>query len=291
MNASGLFAANLGLIDRIIGIVCRRASLFGADAEDFASEAKLALIEENYAILRKYEGRSSLETYLTVVIRRLLADMRTRTKGRWHASSEAERLGPIAVALETLVRRDGRTLDEALTHIRATDTGVTRGMLEEMLRRLPERTGRPRAVDLEGIAHAIAGGENADARALAGDLHRLSKVAGNALRELLAELPAEDRVLLRLRYGSEMTIADISRMMRVPQRPLYRRLEWLLARLRGTLTGAGIDRKTVAELVGSDAIEMDFGLVSGLGKGPGKGKSPLAGPSIEDVVQNSREVS
>jgi len=283
MNASDLFAANLGLIDRIIGIVCRRAGLFGADAEDFASEAKLALIEEDYAILRKYEGRSSLETYLTVVIRRLLADMRTRTKGRWHASSEAERLGPVAVALETLVRRDGRTLDEALTHIRAADAGVTREMLGEMLRRLPERTGRPRAVDLEGIAHGIAGGETADARAVAGDLHRLSAIAGNALRELLAELPAEDRVLLRLRYGSEMTIADISRMMRLPQRPLYRRLEWLLARLRGALTGAGIDRKAAAELVGSDATEMDFGLLNG--------KSPLAGPSIGDVVQNAREDS
>lgn len=283
MNASDLFAANLGLIDRIIGIVCRRASLFGADAEDFASEAKLALIEEDYAILRKYEGRSSLETYLTVVIRRLLADMRTRTKGRWHASTEAERLGPIAVSLETLVRRDGRTLDEALTHIRATNPNATREMLEEMLRRLPERAGRPRAVDLEGIAYAIAGGETADSRAVAGDLHRLSAIAGHAMGELLAELPVEDRVLLRLRYGSEMSIADISRMMRLPQRPLYRRLEWLLARLRGALTGAGIDRKTAAELVGSDATAMDFGLLNG--------KSPLAGPSIDDVVRNVREDS
>jgi RNA polymerase sigma factor (sigma-70 family) len=283
MNASDLFAANLGLIDRIIGIVCRRASLFGADAEDFASEAKLALIEDDYAVLRKHEGRSSLETYLTVVIRRLLADMRTRTKGRWHASSEAERLGPIAVSLETLVRRDGRTLDEALTHIRSADPNATREMLEEILRRLPERTGRPRAVDLEGIAYAIAGGEAADTRAVAHDVHRVSAIAGNALRELLAELPAEDRVLLRLRYGSEMSIADISRMTRLPQRPLYRRLEWLLARLRSTLTGAGIDRKTAAELVGSDAAEMDFGLMNG--------KSPLAGQSIDDVVQNAREDS
>lgn len=283
MNARDLFTANLGLIDRIIGIVCRRAGLFGADAEDFASETKLALIEDDYAVLRKYEGRSSLETFLSVVIRRLVADSRTRAKGRWHASSEAQRLGSTAVLLETLVRRDGRTLDEALTHIRAVHANVTREELEQILRRLPERTARPRAVEFDGIANAVSGGESADARAIAGDMHRLSAVAGQALRGLLAELPAEDRVLLRLRYGSEMSIADISRMMRLPQRPLYRRLEWLLARLRNALTDAGIDRKTAAELVGSDASDLNFGLANG--------KSPLAGQSIADVVQSAREES
>jgi RNA polymerase sigma factor (sigma-70 family) len=263
MNFSDLFTANLGLIDRIIAIVCRRANLFGADAEDFASETKLALIEDDYAVLRKYEGRASLETFLTVVIRRLLADSRTRAKGRWHASSEAQRLGATAVLAETLVLRDGRSADEALMHIRVVDPGITRESLASMLKRLPERTRRPRAVHIEGIANAIAGGEAADARALRGDMDRISATAGKALRELLAELPTEDRVILKMRFGSEMSVADIARILRLPQRPLYRRMEWLLARLRIALVNAGIDRNTAAELVGSDATEMDFGLRNG----------------------------
>jgi hypothetical protein len=127
----------------------------------------------------------------------------------------------------------------------------------------------------------LASGESADARAIAGDMHRLAEVAGQALRDLLAELPAEDRMLLRLRFGSEMSIADVSRMMRLPQRPLYRRLDWLLARLRNALAGAGIDQKTAAEMVGSDAANLNFGLANG--------KSALAGQSIADVVQNARE--
>ena len=274
MNARDLFTANLGLIDRIIAIVCRRASLFGADAEDFASETKLALIDDDYAVLRKHEGRASLETFLTVVIRRLLADSRTRAKGRWHASSEAQRLGATAVLAETLVLRDGRTLDEALVHLRAVDPGVTRESVESMLKRLPERTRRPRAVHLEGIAHAIAGGEAADARALAGDRNRISARTATALRDLLAELPEEDRVILKMRFGSEMSIADIARILRLPQRPLYRRIEWLLARLRNALQDAGVDRKTAAELVGSDVTEMDFGLMNG--------KTPPPGQSITD---------
>jgi hypothetical protein len=37
ITAASLFESNLELIDRVIGKVCRRAGMFGADAEDFAS--------------------------------------------------------------------------------------------------------------------------------------------------------------------------------------------------------------------------------------------------------------
>ena len=36
MHPRELFEANLGTIERVIAIVCRRGGLFGADAEDFA---------------------------------------------------------------------------------------------------------------------------------------------------------------------------------------------------------------------------------------------------------------
>jgi len=163
MDPRQLFEANLGTIERVIGVVCRRASLFGPEAEDFASEVKLALIENDYGILAKYEGRSSLDTFLTVVIQRLLADARMRAKGRWHPSSDAQRLGTIAVQLETLVRRDGRSLDEAMPHLVALDPSVTREAMAALLERLPERTGRPRRVDFDAIGYAIAGRDSADA--------------------------------------------------------------------------------------------------------------------------------
>ncbi len=48
MSASAMiprefFDANLDTIERVIGVVCRRARLVGADAEDSASEVQLAL--------------------------------------------------------------------------------------------------------------------------------------------------------------------------------------------------------------------------------------------------------
>lgn len=260
MTPQQLFEANLGTIERVIGVVCRRARLFGPEAEDFASEVKLALIDNDYEILGKYEGRSSLDTFLTVVIQRLLADARTRTKGRWHPSSEAQRLGPIAVQVETLMRRDGQSLDEALPRLRALDPAVTRDDIAALLKRLPERTSRPRRVDFDAIGYAIAGHDSADARAMSGDRQRLSSIAGSKLREQLDTLPTEDRLLIRLRFASDLTIADISRMMQVPQRPLYRRLDALLNRLRGVLVDAGIDRATASDLVGRENGKIDLGL-------------------------------
>jgi RNA polymerase sigma factor (sigma-70 family) len=269
MQLKELFEANLGAIERVIAIVCRRARLFGADAEDFASEAKLALIENDYAILAKYEGRSSLDTFLTVVIQRLLADSRTRTKGRWHASTEATRLGPAAVLIETLIRRDGRSLDEAMPHVVAAHPELTREGVTAILDRLPGRTGRPRAVDLEAIAHVVVARESADAGAEAIDRQRISTTVGTAVRDLLGALPVEDRMLIRLRFASDMSIADISRMMQLPQRPLYRKLDSLLGQLRGALTAAGIDGAVAEELVGrDDEREIDFGLMNGKTEAP-----------------------
>src|SRR6185436_14576160 len=96
---------------------------------------------------------------------------------------------------------------------------------------------------------------------------------GRAMRSLLETFPAEDRLLIRLRFGSDMSVADIARMTRLPQRPLYRRLESLLARFRGALADAGIDRTTAEDLVGSDDhTTLDFGLMVG--------KSEEAGQSM-----------
>src|SRR5688572_27491653 len=68
MDAGTLFRENLGLVDRAIARVCRRAGLQGADADDFASDARLALMENDYEILRPYRSECGLETFLTVVI-------------------------------------------------------------------------------------------------------------------------------------------------------------------------------------------------------------------------------
>jgi len=263
MDAADLFRSNLGIVERAARGACRRARLSGADEEDFVSSAKLALIENDYAVLRKYEGRSSLATYLAVVFQRLLSDERMRALGRWHASREAERMGAAGVLLETLVRRDRRSIDEALPIVQAADSSLTRGKVEAMAEHLPRRTSRPRLVEIDAPAAAsLASPERADARTIDSDARAVSHRTTEVVRETLAAFSLEDRMLIRFRFGSAMSIADISRMMRLPQRPLYRRIESLLQRLRADLLAAGLDAGSVTELIGTAASELDFGLAA-----------------------------
>ena len=53
-------------------------------------------------------GRGSLNTYLRVVIERLVLDMRVTNWGKWRPSARARRLGAEAVLFEQLTVRDGQ---------------------------------------------------------------------------------------------------------------------------------------------------------------------------------------
>jgi len=260
MEPRRVLEANLELIDRVVRQVCRRGGVAAGEVDDFGSVVKLALVENDYAILRRYEGRSSLATYLTIVIRRKLSDQRERTHGRWRPSPEAERLGERAVLIEDLVGRQHRSVDEAMPILRAV-ASITRHEVVEIADRLRQRTPRPREVPLpEDDEVPLPAADRADTATFDRELRAMSQRAGALLRDTMAGWPAPDRMLVRLRFESSLSIADIARLMKVPQRPLYRRLEALLGRLREILLNAGIDPAAADDLLGAaDRIEMDFG--------------------------------
>jgi RNA polymerase sigma-70 factor (ECF subfamily) len=75
-------------VDRYMGLVVhvvnhtassRSLRLAATDREDLVAEVLLALIDNNYAVLRHFRGNSSLATYLTVVARRVV--VRSLMKG------------------------------------------------------------------------------------------------------------------------------------------------------------------------------------------------------------------
>jgi RNA polymerase sigma factor (sigma-70 family) len=260
MDPAELFRANASLIDRITDGVCRRARVTGADAEDFAGDVRLALMEGDFAILREFEGRASLAGYLSIVIERLMFDHRTRTLGRWMPSAIAKRLGDAAMLLEKLLQRDHRSLDEAVPFMRAAHPELVREELARIAAELPPRTSRPRAVPLdEVVADTVPASDSAEDRAMTHDAEKIAARASEVMRQELGSLPTEDRMIIRFRFGASMSIADISRVTRLPQRPLYRRIESLLARLRRALTAAAIDSASLAEIIGMTG-EMNFGL-------------------------------
>ena len=145
LAASGeaIFLAQLALIDRVIAFVCRRNHLNSTDAEDFASHARLRLMDDSYAVLRKFQGRSSLKTFLTITLQRIFYDYRIAAWGKWRPSAEAGRRGAVAILLERLIGRDGHTFEEAFEIITVNHrVAVSRADLERMAAALPPRMKR-----------------------------------------------------------------------------------------------------------------------------------------------------
>jgi len=259
MDAPALLEQNLELIERVIRFTARRQRLDESELEEFASVVKLRLIDHDYAIMRKFEGRCRLATFITIVVQRMLLDYRIHHWGKWHASAEAKRLGDLAIELEQLLHRDGRSIDEALPVLRARYPDASREGLQDLAQRLPERRARRRMVDLaeaEGVATDDATEENV----LAAERQTTSKRLSCAMREAIGRLPEHDRLLLQLRFESRMTIAQISRSMQIEQKSLYRRMENLMRDLRAELERAGIDPREAADLIGREGAELDFAL-------------------------------
>lgn len=252
MDAKDIFLEQLGLIERIIASIARRHALVGDEADDFASWTRAKLIENEYAVLRKFQGRSSVSTYLTVVVANLFRDYRTQQWGRWRPSVAAKRLGPLAVRLETLLYRDGYTLDQAVEVLRSSgDTDASPREISDLAARIPARV-RATEVDEALLAHAEAE-EAADGELWASERMREWEKARSTLERALAHLPAEDQLILRLRFWEGFTVAEIARVLHLEQKPLYRRIDGDLQRLRELLEAEGVDGACVAAFLSGEA--------------------------------------
>jgi len=257
-----LLTSNLALIERAVAFASRRHRLSEDDADEFRSIVHVKLIENDYAILRAYEARSSFATYISVVVQRMALDFRVHHWGKWHSSAEAKRLGELAVDLEKLLHRDGRTLDDALPILAARHDGVTRASLAALAARLPARPPRHREVAMEDAepvaAHSAAAVE---ARLVASDRERESRRVSALVSEIIGRLPDDDRLILQLRFQGGMTVAQIARMLGIEQKLLYRRIEKQMRDLKRELEAEGVSPRDVVDLIGGDdsLLQFDFG--------------------------------
>jgi RNA polymerase sigma factor for flagellar operon FliA len=233
------YVEHLGVINRIASSICRRNGVQGADAEDFVADVRLKLLQDDYAVLRKYRGASSPTTFLTVVVSNLFRDFRVKRWGKWRPSAEAKRHGEAAVLLEAAMYRDGQTFDQACALI-ANDSRLTvnRVELRKLLAKLPPRAGR-RVEEIASLDEVPAS-ESADARVLEREHQERVQAAKAALRHAIDRLPPEDKLIVRLHFFDAFTIADVARVVGIPQKPLYTRMKRLLEALSKDLEAQGI---------------------------------------------------
>jgi RNA polymerase sigma factor for flagellar operon FliA len=251
---SELLVRHLPWIERVAASLCRRHALDPDEADDFASWAKTRLMEDDYAVLRKFRGESALTTYLTVVMSMLYRDYRVWRWGRWRPSAAARRRGPVAVQLETLVHRDGYHWSQAAAVLQARGHGsLSEREVATLIAELPPGTrGRPTEVGAEPLA-TTPDPARADETVLAAETQAEQDVLARALARAMEGLGDEDRTILRMRFWEGCSVADIARALRLEQKPLYRRLERTLKTLRSALEAEGVSRDRVRALLDEEA--------------------------------------
>jgi len=238
----------------------RRRRLSSTEAEDLRSELWLKLLRKDGAVLKQFDGRSSLQTYLVSVGDRCVLDQRVREYGKWRPSKRARRSGQTAVLMERLTRREGMTMNEAVEAIRV------RGQLEDDKLREAESAVAParprrRAFPLEAALRQPCDSATPEAQLESARADQRGGAIRTALTQSLNRLTDEDLQLLMRRFANGETVADIGRREQRDQKTLYRRIERLCRELRAHLAALGITAADVRSILGSAASPLDAVIV------------------------------
>lgn len=259
-EARSLLESELSTVDALIESVCRRYGLWGDEADSFASEVRFRLVDRNYAVLRKFSGRSSLKSYLSTVVANVYRDRRIRSTGKWRPSAEAKRHGTVGVRLDALMNRDRLPLDEAVRHVvRASEIELGEAEVREIAHRIPRRPRRrfQRLDQGDPLEAGTSPERYLDRREAEEEWRCVLRV----LQEVMAVLPDQERLILSLRFQEGLSVASIARALDLEQKPLYRRLKRCYRKLKARLEAAGIDGERVAEIVDSRIADLVDGRV------------------------------
>jgi RNA polymerase sigma factor (sigma-70 family) len=240
--------ADLAILSQVVREVTRSRRLSAADAQDFAQNVQLRLVERNYDLFQRFTGRSSLRTYLTVAITRMLLDWLNSTYGKWRPCAAAVRMGAHAIRLDRLVDREGYTLDQALEMMRADRDVPSETELRRMADQLPRRPHRRMVSDevLESMSMMTFDDpvEAAEDRSARGRIHE-------ALSAALRQLTPEERKLIQLRYQQKLSVRTLADVLSVEPKTLYRRFDRTLQALRRSLLAAGVRSSTCLDSGGT----------------------------------------
>lgn len=221
----------------------QRQGLAPADQEDLVSEVMVKLIENDYAVLRAFTGRSRCLTFVVAVIHNLAQDQRYRTWGKPRISAAARRLGPAAIAFELWTSQKGHTQIEAAALLRERFPDLEETEIRQLAEQIPRRSSR-KFTDLRALDESPSP-DRADERIEGQErLQRLQRVR-QELRNALATLDPSWRGIVEWRLQRGRPIDEIAQHFGRPKGEIYRIVERAKIRLRARLERAGI-RATAA---------------------------------------------
>lgn len=218
-------------VERVLHEIARRHYLASTEVEEFRAAVERALERNDYELLRAFDGRSTWETYLSTVVTRQFFLFQAAMWGQWRPTGTALRLGPAAMLLEELVIRDRFSLNDAIDWMRTTHrVDLPRHRLHQMAEQL-------------GVSALAAANRRPSAEvALTAELR-------NAVRDALALLAPEDRLILELRFRDHQPLTRIAGLLQIDARPLQRRIETIKAVIGESLLAQGISATDVEALL------------------------------------------
>jgi RNA polymerase sigma factor (sigma-70 family) len=198
---------------------------------------------------------------LTIVIQRHYLDQKIHEWGKWRPSMRARQGGDAAIFLERLISRDGLGIAEASTIVRQKFTELDARALETLAASIVMRQPRRQTkVERTEEMREPASEASAENELLSGEREVAARRASAVLNRELDRLPAEDRLIMKLRFIDAMKVSTMARMLHADQKQLYRRIDRLVATLREALLAAGVAMSDISDMLthGADALHLDF---------------------------------
>lgn len=121
------------LVDRFLGLVVhvinhtagsRGIKLEPSDREDLVSEVFVTLLADDFGLLRKFRGESSLATYFTVIARRVVVRELNKFKNLPTTANEPSSAATTDTATDELLNRD--EVEQLLTHLNDDEARIVR---------------------------------------------------------------------------------------------------------------------------------------------------------------------
>ena len=239
--------ASEGVLHRIEA-ACKRRLPYGEDADECYVHVLEGLQEADYKRLRAYAGKSTLKTYLHTVTHALISDFKRKRYGRKRIPKSVSRLGPWAEAVYRLVCWLRYSYTEAY------DIVLIEGLYDGSFAEFQEETGPIRTAPCRENPSFVSPNDtsrnstdNAEDKAPNPLEYLVEKLDGKRrlkalqiVREMTAGLSDADRLLVRLVYGSDISMSKASRVIGLSPSKAKKRLQHLLSKYREKLMAEGI---------------------------------------------------
>lgn len=221
------------------------------------SNLVLNKLEANeYKILKQFQGKSKLTTYLTAIISRQAVDMLRQKHGRNRQKERAGALGPLGDKVYKIVFQQGLSLVEVQKDFLRRRLPVpTDEAIQEVIDNIqgpvkipadtPDiKTGFLKPADNPGgnVVEIPDHASNPEQTML--DQTRNQSV-NLSLAELLDKLSGEDRMILRMRFGfgeheKQAKIPEIAAALHISPKTVYKRITTILGTCRKHLELKGV---------------------------------------------------